>query len=212
MLHALCIHYSLALEATPTYSNVIRLSWVNSCRHILHFSTQPLDLPLPPSYSSTLSILRLLGCMFHRFPPRQLRAGWWWGWGGATNRAAHGENRLLLLPVTFGQRKRSETYSVLLVLSPFPSAEVFLQRHGGRAAGFPQVPAPAQTQAPAACHGENGGGHQHAHLQRPQTARKRDHGLNWEPHSLSQRLSSREELCRDTGEKGQGKWWRGGCS
>ncbi len=34
--------------------------------------------------------------------------------------------------------------------------EILLQRHGGRATGFPQVPAPAQTQAAAARHGQNG--------------------------------------------------------
>ncbi len=55
--------------------------------------------------------------------------------------------------------------------------EILLQRHGGRATGFPQVPAPAQTQAAAARHGQNGWSHQYAHLQWPQAARQRDHGL-----------------------------------
>lgn len=118
--------------------------------------------------------------------------------------AAHRENRLVLLPITFGQGKRSETHSVLLFL--FPSAEVLLQCHGGRAAGFSQVPAPTQTQAPASRHGENGGGHQHAHLQRPQTARERDHGLKWESTAVFHPLSCSQEVYGETGEKGGGKW------
>lgn len=60
-------------------------------------------------------------------------------------------------------------------------AEILLQCHGGRAAGFPQVPAPAQTQASAARHGQNWWSHQHAHLQWPETARQRDHGLKRTP-------------------------------
>lgn len=156
--------------------------------------------------SSTPSIASLLHCIFHRFPLRQFGAEVVGGdWGRLQNEAARGENSLVLLPITFGQGKQSEIYSVLLFFLS-PSAEVLLQCHGGRAAGFPQVPAPAQTQTPATRHGENGGGHQHAHLQRPQTARERDHGLTWESQSLSYPLCCREELCRDTVEKGQGKW------
>lgn len=60
-----------------------------------------------------------------------------------------------------------------------PCTEVFLQRHGGRTAGFPQVSAPAKTQAPAAGHGQDRRGHQHAHFQRPQTPGQRDHGLKF---------------------------------
>lgn len=128
--------------------------------------------------------------------------------GGFKTKVAHRENRLVFLPKTFGERKWCEARSDLsLSLSlSVPRAEVLLQRHGGRAAGFSEVPAPPQTQTPAARHGENGGGHQHAHLQRPQTARERDHGVKWESQSLFHPLSSSEEFCRDTGERGGGKW------
>lgn len=94
--------------------------------------------------------------------------------------------------------------SILLFLL-FPVA-VLLQCHGGGAAGVPEVPTQAQTQAPATRYGENGGGHQHAHFQRPQTARERDHGLKWESRPCYHPLSCSEEVCRDTGENGGGKW------
>ncbi|XP_051813206.1 glutamate receptor ionotropic, kainate 2 isoform X3 [Acanthochromis polyacanthus] len=84
--------------------------------------------------------------------------------------------------------------------------QVFLQCHGERTAGFPQVPETAQTQAPASRHGENRGSHQHAHLQRPKTARERDHDLKWEPQSLYHPLSCTDVVCKDTGGKGVGKW------
>ncbi|XP_035984467.1 glutamate receptor ionotropic, kainate 2 [Fundulus heteroclitus] len=84
--------------------------------------------------------------------------------------------------------------------------QVILQRHGERTAGIPQVPAAAQTQAPATCHGENRGGHQHAHLQRPKTARERDYGLKQESPSFSHPLSCTELVYEDTWEKGMGKW------
>ncbi|XP_043972197.1 glutamate receptor ionotropic, kainate 2 isoform X3 [Gambusia affinis] len=84
--------------------------------------------------------------------------------------------------------------------------QITLQCHGGRTAGFPQVPAAAQTQAPAACHGENRGGHQHAHLQRPKTARERDHDLKQESLSFAHPVSCTELVCEDTWEKGMGKW------
>lgn len=97
-----------------------------------------------------------------------------------------------------------KTKSILLFLGF--SVAVLLQCHGGGAAGVPEVPTQAQTQAPATRYGENGGGHQHAHFQRPQTARERDHGLKWESRPCYHPLSCSEEVCRDTGENGGGKW------
>lgn len=165
----------------------------------------PILLLLLLFISSTPSIASLLHCIFHSFPLRQFGAEVVGGdWGRLQNEAACWENRLVLLPITF--ERGSSLKPILFCFFLFLSAEVLLQCHGGRAAGFPQVPAPAQTQAPTTRHGENGGGHQHAHLQRPQTARERDHGLKWESQSLSHPLCCREELCRDTGERGQGKW------
>uniref|UniRef100_A0A3P9JV03 Glutamate receptor n=1 Tax=Oryzias latipes TaxID=8090 RepID=A0A3P9JV03_ORYLA len=82
--------------------------------------------------------------------------------------------------------------------------QVVLQDCGGRAAGFPQVPTPPQTQASATHISENRGGHQHAHFQRPKTARQRDYGLKTEP--LSQSLPGSEAACRDSWDKGMGKW------
>lgn len=106
--------------------------------------------------------------------------------------------------ITFWRGKWPETHSLLIFV--FHSAEVLLQCHGGRAKGLPQVPASTQTQAPTTCHDENGGGHQHAHLKRPQTARERDHGLNWESQPYFQPLSCSEEMCKGIGGKSGGKW------
>lgn len=82
--------------------------WVIPCLHTLPSTTQPMDLHLPPSYffpSSITSIPSLLHytVYFSIFPCGSLELRWWVGGGCLQNEVAHRENRLLLLPITFGQ-------------------------------------------------------------------------------------------------------------
>lgn len=147
----------------------------------------------------------LLHCKFQFFVVFFfLSSGWWlWfiKWGSTQGQ--------LLRTVAHNIVVRTVVWNIFFsfFLLLCASAEVLLQCHGRRTAGFPQVPAPAQAEASTTHRGENRGSHQHAHLQRPKTARERDHGLNLESQSLFHPLSCTEVVCKDTREMGVGKWW-----